>query len=294
MKQVVSIQYPSGGFGHTIHVILSMFGKNFACNPLDHKFGIAGDSHQFPELLPKMFNVNEYNVEKFCVMLDQVENNKNVTILIDSGISDDTVDFKKIIHPHFSIRICYDDWSWPLLAKMFYTRCMSAVDSKKYQLIDFINPDHDKWPSNESEDWAVREKYFLYLRDHPFRHCWRPVAGCVSLPVEQILNYTSLHITLNQWFNVVEFEDFYKKWYSVNKEHFDFHFACKKIIDQIEFNQLVDLSNINDLFDQAVINYYIWLKYNFEVPHNDYAEWFTNTKDITIMLKKYGVSIDSH
>jgi hypothetical protein len=290
MKQIVSIQYPSGGFGHTIHVILSLFGKNFAHNSLDHKFGMAGNSHQFPELLPKMFEVSDYNVENFRVMLDNVEDNKNVTILIDSGISNDTVDFKKIIHPYCSIRVCYDDWSWPLLAKMFYTRCMSSVLSKNCQLIDFIKPDHDNWPSNESTDWAVREKYFLYLKDHAFRHYWRPVTDCVSLPIEQILNYKSLHTTLNQWFDVTGFEDFYKKWYSVNEEHFNFYFDCKKIIGQIESRQLVDLSNINDLFSQAVINYYIWLKYNFEVPHNTYANWFTNTNDIFKMLDTHGVT----
>ena len=32
-------------------------------------------------------------------------------------------------------------------------------------------------------------------------------------------------------------------------------------------------------------------EFGIEVPHNDYADWFTNTNDIVIMLDKHGVKI---
>lgn len=294
MKTVVSIQYPSGGFGHTIHVVLSMFGKNFVGAPVNYEFGISGDSHGFPNFLPKLFDTSNYNVESFNESLSNIQDNKNVTVLIDSGISDDSIDFKKLILSDYSIRICYDDWSWPLLAKLFYTRCMSSVNSTKHSISDFISPDNIHWAANKSQPWAVREKYFLYLRDHHFRQQWRPVDGCVTLPVEKILNYKSLYHVLNQWFEVNEFEDFHKQWHRVNKEHFDFYFDCLHIIDCVESKKSLDLTAIDDLFSQSVVYYYIWLKYNVEVPHNDYSNWFTNSDEIVTMLTKHGVEIDSH
>lgn len=294
MKKVVAIQYPSGGFGHTIHVILTMFGKNFAGAPRDYAFGVGGDSHRFPILLPKIYNVAKYKAALFYQALEKIDDNKNVTVLIDSGITDDTLDFKRLIPCDFTIRICYDHWTWPLLAKMFYTRCMSAVDLKKHTLIDFISPDEMQWAGSTSENWAVTEKYFLYLRDHHFRQCWRPADGCVTLPIEKILNYDSLYNTLNHWFEVSEFEDFYKKWHNVNNEHFSFYFDCLEIMDCIESNKSKDLTGIDDLFARAVVYYYIWIKYNFEIPHNTYSNWFTNTTDIVKMLADHGVIIDSN
>ena len=294
MKKVVAIQYPSGGFGHTIHVILTMFGRNFAGVPTDYAFGIGGNSHHFPELLPKMNNVADYKTVLFHQALEKIDDNKNVTVLIDCGITDDTLNFKKHISYDFVIRICYDDWAWPLLAKLFYTRCMAAVDSKKYTLIDFISPDEMHWATSVTENWAVREKYFLYLKDHHFRYCWRPADGCVTLPIEKILNYKSLHSALNHWFDVGEFEDFHKKWNNANNEHFSFYFDCLDIMDCVESRKSRDLTGINDFFSQAVVYYYIWIKYNFEVPHNDYSNWFTNTTDIVKMLADHGVIIDSN
>jgi hypothetical protein len=291
MKKIISIQYPSGGFGHTIHAILSMFGNNFSGEIVNYKFGIGGDSHRYPQLLPKMHNVADYKIELFQQALEKIDDNKNTTVLIDSGITDDTLDFKKLIVPDVAIRICYDDWSWALLAKLFYTRCMSAVDHKNYTVFDFVKPDDSNWSVDYSKDWAKREKFFLYLRDHHFRHAWRPANTCVTLPVDKILNYRVLHNTLNQWFNVVEFEDFYTDWYVNNEKHFNFYFDCLDIINCVESKQSMDLTGVDELFDQAVVYYYIWLKYNFEVPHNDCSNWFTTTDDIVKMLTKHGVAV---
>jgi hypothetical protein len=270
---------------------LSKFGNNFAVDLAEYKFGIGGDSHGFPLLLPKFHNVDDYNVELYHKALSNIQDKKNVTILIDSGITNDTLNFKKFISPDCAIRICYNDWSWPLLAKMFYTRCMAAVDFKRYHIFDFIKPTTAQWGSNASENWAIREKYFLYLKDHHFRYCWRPSDGCVTLPIEKILNYDSLHSALNHWFEVSDFEDFYKKWNDANSEHFSFYFDCLEIMDCVESRKSKDLAGINDLFTQAVVYYYIWIKYNFEVPHNTYSNWFTNTTDIVNMLQEYGVIV---
>jgi hypothetical protein len=122
---------------------------------------------------------------------------------------------------------------------------------------------------------------------------WRPDNGCITLPIEKILNYQDLKTTLNQWFEVKEFEEFYKSWYHSNNTHFNFYFDCLDIINCLDTNFSKDLRGVTDIWTQAVVYYYIWLKFNIEVPHNDYSNWFTNTSDIVTMLKEQGVDIDS-
>jgi hypothetical protein len=41
-----------------------------------------------------------------------------------------------------------------------------------------------------------------------------------------------------------------------------------------------DLTHITDIWTQAVVYYYIWLEFGIEVPHNDFANFFTNTDQI--------------
>ena len=64
-----------------------------------------------------------------------------------------------------------------------------------------------------------------------------------------------------------------------------------KVLSCVITKQSDDLTHITDIWSQAVIYYYIWLKYNVEVPHNDYANWFTNTKEIVTMLRDNGVEV---
>lgn len=289
MTKVVSIQYPSGGFGHFIHVILSAYCEKFAGAASDYSFGPGGDSHAYPCLLPKYFN-SQYNLKAYKNVLSDLQD-EFATVLIDSGIDNDSDEYKLIIKPDLTIRICYDDWSWPLLAKMFYTRCMSAISNQKQSIDEWIKPSSDGW-SDLNQNWAKREKYFLYLRDHHFRNFWRSdQRNSLNLPVEHILNYKTLHKSLSQIFPVKDFTNFYSSWFQQNQEHFNFYFTALDVIDNLHHDK--DISDVTDLFTQAVVYYYIWLRFGFEVPHNDYSNWFTTTKDIVTMLRNHGVDIDS-
>jgi hypothetical protein len=62
----------------------------------------------------------------------------------------------------------------------------------------------------------------------------------------------------------------------------------------VKNNVSFDLEHIIDVWNQAVIYYYIWLEFGIEVPHNNYSNWFANTQEIVIMLNKHGVLVDTN
>jgi len=291
MTKVVSIQYPSGGFGHFIHVILSAYCKKFNGQIIDYEFGIGGDSHSYPESLPTYFGTTEFDVVQYQQLKQQLDQDKNefATILIDSGINNDSDEFRTVIHPDMSIRVVYDDWSWPLLSKLFYTRCMAAVTHSEQTIGEWIMPDDNKW-DDPTQNWAVREKFFLYLRDHAYRYSWRSNHSTLNIPIDHVLNYQSLSKLLGQQFEINNFEPFYSSWYQTNLKHFEFFLKAQYVWKNLCNN--IDINDIDDLFTQAVIYYYIWVEFGFEVPHNTYAAWFTNTKEIVTMLQHHGVKFD--
>ena len=286
MTKVASIQYPCGGFGHFTHVILSSFCKVFEGDFINYDFGQGGDSHAYPLKLPKYYPDARYDQEKFLENLSDLKS-EYATVLIDSG-ADDSDHYRKFISSDISIRVCYDDWSWPLIAKMVYTRCMSALENQPQSIDNWIKPDQNMW-ADLSQPWVIREKFFLYLRDHPHRHDWRANQSTLNIPIESFLTYGTLHESLSTCFELSNFEQFYNSWYKVNCGHFESYLDAQDIIKNLNNNK--DISGVSDYYTQSVVYYFIWLMYQFEVPHNDY-NWFTNTSDIATMLRDHGVDID--
>ena len=129
MTKVVSIQYPPGGFGHFIHVILSSYGQGFQGKPSIYNFGPGGNSHEFSLVLPTYFD-NTFDINKYQKHLKTLTSDF-ATVLVDLGVDNDSNEYLDFIIPDLTIRICYDDWSWPLLARMLYTRAMAAVTNQK-------------------------------------------------------------------------------------------------------------------------------------------------------------------
>lgn len=290
MTKIVSVQYPSGGFGHFMHVILSTHCKKFNGKKINYKFGPGGDSHNYPVGLPKYHKLSTFNKTTYQQCLNNITSEYS-TVLIDSGIDNDSNEFQQIIIPNISIRVCYNDWTWPLLARMFYTRCMSAVNGTEQNINQWIFPLSTEWECHDAA-WAKREKFFLYLRDHEFRYSWRENHSTLNIPIDYILDYSLLKTSLEQFFVLDDFDILYQHWYQTNYKHFKFFLDAKFVWDNL--HNRVDLSHITDLFTQSLVYYYIWLKYNIETPHNDYHEWFTNTKDIIEMLNNQGVEVDSN
>jgi hypothetical protein len=152
-----------------------------------------------------------------------------------------------------------------------------------------ITVDNDKWSCNDS--WARREKYFLFLRDHMLRSAWRADHNHRHLDISSMLSYNQFKDCLPAvGIETDDFQQLWTKWNHANHVYLDPVAVAQQVISDVKNNADSDIRHIDDAWTQSVIYYYIWLEYNFEVPHNDYSNWFTNTKEIVIMLNKYGVN----
>jgi len=274
---IYCIWYPSGGFGHFVNAIISLYGKNFAKS--DHaelNLSSTGDSHQYALAAPKyLHDPDDYNFE-----FDQ---NKNYTVLIDNGINNQTDRFKSFFPKATIIKICYSDGSWPIIARTMIEKAMDVSFESQ------VNLDLDLW--NNQDQWSYREKYFLFLRDHELRPEWKPDNTSIHLCVDDLLDYAQFYSKLQTLFEIESFEDVWHAWRDTNKKYIDPISIADKVIKTIRARELLPLDHVTDSWTQAVIYYYIWLQYNFEVPHNDYSEWFTNTMDIVKMLDKHNIII---
>jgi hypothetical protein len=67
------------------------------------------------------------------------------------------------------------------------------------------------------------------------------------------------------------------------------HLEILNLIENLQTD--TDLQYLNQLYQQAVLNFYIQLKFNFVIPTNDYSDWFTNTSDIVKMIETHGVKV---
>jgi hypothetical protein len=268
---IYCVWYPAGGFGHFVNAVLTLHGVGFVKPSNSLVFSNTGDSHSLELVLPKYFHNEEYN---YC--LDYLNPAENYAVLIDNGINDESTKFLNTFKESKVIKICYSDYSWPIIAKT------SLVKAEKVQLEKAL-PLEQNWDT--SEDWAVREKYFLYLRDHYNRHTWRPDPSMFSLPVESLLDYNVLSQCLHDiGIDCTDFKQLHESMLTKNNEYFFSVVWAKKIIDAIKSNNHISVEHITDLWDQAVINYFVYLEFGVEVPANTYANWFVDTKEISKIL----------
>jgi hypothetical protein len=278
---ILCIWYPSGGFGHFINGVVTLYGQDFVRpNNSNLEFSANGNSHALELVAPKYF----HDPEKYDFVFDS---KKTYSVLIDNGINNESKKFRTIIPQSKILKICYSDYSWPILARTMIEKAMATDFDQQ------VSVDLNAWP--DCSQWVTREKYFLFLRDHPLRSAWRHDLDCDNLDVEDLLNYQRFYNKLTNFnFKLNEFESVWNHWYECNKIYIEPILIAHKILQQITQDTHVDLSSITDVWTQSIVYYFIWLKYNFEIPHNDYSNWFTNTKDLAIMLKKHGVSVDTN
>lgn len=272
---IFCVWYPCGGFGHFINAVLTLHGNNFVRPTKNLTFSPNGNSHNLDLVTPKYFHGHWPTGVNFL-------ENKNYCVLIDNGIDDESATFKSTFPDSSVIRICYSDSSWPVIARTMFDKAMGSSIQKQLLV--------DEWDTNEA--WACREKYFLYLRDHAFRYSWKPTSDH-SLYIDDMFDYSRLSSNLNSVVTVEPFGELWRSWRNANACYINPVETANTIVQQVLDKQSSDLSHVKDLWDQAVVYYFIWLKFGFEVPHNDYSNWFTNTLDIVKMLQEHGVDIDS-
>jgi hypothetical protein len=262
---IYCVWYPSGGFGHFVNAVLSLYGANFARPSNQLKFSMLGDSHELELVAPKYF----HDQENYKFNFDQ---DLNYSVLVDNGIDNQGDRFRTVFPNARVIRICYTDYSWPVVARTMIEKAMLSDISTQL-------------PSWDTADWAVREKYFLFLRDHEFRSAWRPTDDFIVY-VDNLFDYSEFYNALNSCgVELDTFETAWGNWRLANAVYIDPVQTAQGIIDNIKQGINQDLSNVTDLWTQAIIYYFIWLNFEQEVPHNDYAEFFKNTAEIQAWLE---------
>jgi hypothetical protein len=145
------------------------------------------------------------------------------------------------------------------------------------------NSIEEQLPINEwetDEPWSRREKYFLFLRDHKLRHAWRPTDDYTLYIDNLYSNFEEFFKTLNSIVATEYCLDLWQEWREANAEYINPVEIAKRIILDVNMKVPSDLTHITDVWTQAVVYYYIWLEFGVEVPHNDFANFFTNTDQI--------------
>lgn len=266
-SNIYCVWYPSGGFGHFINAILSVYGEGFTRPKKIPTFSKDGNSHALDLVAPAYFKDPETYSFEF-------RPTSNYSVIIDNGINNESTRFLNFFADAKVIKLCYSDLSWPVVAKTMFTKAMQqSVESE-------LTVDPDAW--NHIAPWSQREKYFLFLRDHALRHAWKPDAVSTAIMIEDLLDYDVLRNNIDP--ELADFELFWEQWHIANKKYFQPVITAQKILQG-------DFEPVDDVWTQAVVYYQIWCKYGVEVPHNDYANWFTNAQDIVTMLKNLGVEV---
>lgn len=266
---IYCVWYPSGGFGHFVNAVLTLRGKEFVRPKKQLSFSNNGNSHALDLVTPKYLHEQwPGNVE----FLDD----KNYCVLVDNGIVNESKNFKSVFPNSTVIKICYTDHSWPIVARTMIDKAMGSNINEQLPV--------DDWSSGEP--WVRREKYFLFLRDHDLRHAWRATD-------DTAIHVDNFYDSYEEFFNLVNrvvpiewCEDLWLEWFAANAKYIDPVRTAKQIIDCVNAKQHYDLSSITDTWVQAVVYYYIWLHFGIEVPHNDFADFFSDSQQIADLISR--------
>ena len=268
---IYCVWYPSGGFGYFVNSILSLYGRNFVRPRKQLTFSSNGNSHQLDLVVPRYYQQSW--THKFAF-----DSDKNYSVLIDNGINDEGDQFRDCFKGAEIIKICYTDQTWPIVA---HTMVHKALDSTLEQE---ILSDFENWQDYDA--WALREKYFLFLRDHALRFRWRCSDVGAEFYIDQMLTYKNFYNSLSLCGVELEpFESVWQSWLQANADYIKPVTQSQQIMQYVAQGLSQDLSHITDIWTQAVLYYYIWIKYGVEVPHNDFADFFSNTDQICELIK---------
>lgn len=264
---IYCIWYPGGGFGHFINSVLSEFGKDFVRPTRSVQVSSNGNFHN--QLLIAPTYLHDQPDYKFVF-----DPNQNYSVLIDNGIGNEGEKFRDHFANAKVIKICYDDYSWPVIAQTIIVKAMNSS-------IDQELPLGQNWPC--SEDWAIREKYFLYLRDHSYRNMWKR-SNDHLLKIQDLFEYNILCSRLASFgIETEDFKDLWNTWFDANCKYINPVLIANQIVDQVEAKVEQDL-NITDIWTQSIVYFLIWQRFEFEVPHNDYENFFKSTREIIDLI----------
>jgi hypothetical protein len=259
---IYCVWYPSGGFGHFINAVLTLHGKNFVRPNNFLEFSKNGNSHNLDLVVPKYLHNQWSNNINFI-------DDKNYCVLIDNGINDESENFKSKFPNSTIIKVCYSDYSWPVVAKTMIVKAMNSSIEDQLPV--------NSWASTES--WVYREKYFLFLQNHALRQAWKSTDNN-ALYIDHLFDYYCFFDKLNSFAEVESFTSMWVDWRNANIEYIAPIEIAKDIINSVKLKKRCKLDHITDIWIQAVVYYYIWVTFKKEVPHNDFANFFVNTDQI--------------
>jgi hypothetical protein len=265
---IYCVWYPSGGFGHFINAILTLRGQGFVRPKKNLEFSSNGNSHNLDLVIPK------YAKDCWPGGIEFL-NDKNYCVLIDNGIDHESDKFKSTFPNSKIIKICYTDYTWPVVARTMIEKAMNSSIEEQLPV--------NNWSTDAP--WAQREKYFLFLRDHNFRHAWRSVDEN-DIDIDDLYDDYEVFVNILNSITKIEWcEDLWNEWRIANAKYTDPVVTARKIIDYVSVGWSYDLSDTTDIWTQSVVYYYIWLRFGIEVPHNDFANFFSNTEEIIKLIK---------
>ena len=260
---IYCVWYPSGGFGHFVNAVLTLYGDNFVRPKNQLTFSKNGNSHNLDLVVSKY--TKNYWPEGI-----EFKQDRNYCVLVDNGINDESDHFKSKFPDSIVIKICYTDHSWPVVARTMINKAMKSSMEEQLPI--------SEWETDEP--WAKREKYFLFLRDHKLRHAWRPTDDYTLYIDNLYSDCEEFFETLNSIVPTEHCPDLWLEWRNANAEYINPVRIAKRIISDVNTKVRSDLTHITDVWIQAVVYYYIWIEFGIEVPHNDFANFFTNTDQI--------------
>lgn len=269
---IYCVWYPSGGYGSFVTAIIDRFGKNFARpDAVEYEFSDNGNSHAANK------TITPYRRIPLHYKVDIKDTTNHHCVAIDPGIDNkDNLKFLDQFPSARVIKITYDKYSWPVIAKTMIIKAMKSTLDQQLAL-------ENHWPS--SEPWAVREKYFLYLVDNQLQNQWLKDNQFDCIDIAQIWEYKNFVNALQSAdIELEDFRDTHQQWQQSNQVYFEPIIRSQQIVQQIRMQQHADLSDITDLWAQAVVNYYIRIEFGVTVPANTYANWFENTSEILNLL----------
>lgn len=262
---IYCVWYPSGGFGHYINSILNLHGKNFVRPAKSLSFSKDGNSHDLDYVAPRYFQDQDHYEFDF-------DPNHNYSVIVDNGILNEGTKFTKFFPQSTIIKMCYSDFSFPVVFQTIYSKVMKK------------NINYDLRPGNDwetSSDWALREKYFLSIRDSMWRHSWKPDSVSHPIHLEDLVNYDTLVKRFNDiGVEVDDFSVIHNQWWAVNQKYFMPVLNASKFINGEHLS-----APITDIWTQAVVYFQIWCKYGIEVPHNDFENFFDSQDQYQDWLK---------
>jgi hypothetical protein len=102
--------------------------------------------------------------------------------------------------------------------------------------------------------------------------------------VDCMLEYQTLQRQINSIVAIDDFQPVWIKWRRANAAYIDPVVTAQKVLDLVNTKTQCKLDHITDTWSQAVLYYFVWLHHGIEVPHNDFANFFSHTGEILDLI----------